>query len=233
MPRTAPATLAAFVLLLPALASCTSTGGDDAIAIEATDSECDVATTTVAAGGTSFKIKNSGSKVTEVYVYGRDGDEFSKVVTEQENIGPGTSRTMSVDLAPGDYEIACKPGQTGDGIRTAIEVTGEAASGHETGEAAYDRELEFTTDGTSLTGGAATAGEGEKIEFKLANNADAARTFEIKDPSGSVAGEVADIEPGEEGELVVELDATGEWQVIVEGSGVDDLVQILTVSAAS
>lgn len=232
MPRIAPAALAAFVLLLPALAGCTSTGSGDAIAIEATDSECDVATTTLAAGDTSFKIKNSGSKVTEVYVYGRDGAEFSKVITEQENIGPGTSRTMSVDLAPGDYEIACKPGQTGDGIRTAIEVTGEA-SGDETAEAAYDRELEYSTDGTSLTGGAATASEGEKIEFKLENNADAARTFEIKDPSGSVAGEVEGIEPGEDGELVVELDAAGKWQVIVEGSGVDDVVQILTVSAAS
>jgi hypothetical protein len=226
-----PAVLAATVLVLPGLTGCTSTGGGDAIAIEATDSECKVATTSLPAGDISFKIKNNGSKVTEVYVYGRDGSEFSKVVTEQENIGPGTSRMMSADLAPGEYEIACKPGQTGDGIRTAIEVTGEAASGSGSTATAYDRELEFSTDGTSLEGGASTATEGEKIEFKLENNADAERTLEIKDPSGSVVGEAEGIEPGETRALVVELDATGAWQVIVEGSGVDDLVQELTVSA--
>lgn len=232
MPRLVPAALTVTVLLLPGLTACTSTGGGDAIAIEATDSECNVATTTFMAGDISFKIKNSGSKVTEVYVYGRDGTDFSKVMTEQENIGPGTSRTMSVDLGAGEYEIACKPGQTGDGIRTAIEVTGDASAGGGTAAIGYDRELEFSTDGTALTGGAATATQGERIEFKLENNADGPRTLEIKDPSGTVAGEAEDIAAGADGELVVELDAAGKWQVVVEGSGVEDLVQELTVSTS-
>jgi iron uptake system component EfeO len=44
------------------------------------------------------------------------------VMTEKENIGPGTSATVAVDLAAGAYEVACKPGMTGDGIRTALTV---------------------------------------------------------------------------------------------------------------
>ena len=51
------------------------------------------------------------------------------VVAEVENIGPGTSRDMTADLAPGTYEIACKPGQTGDGIRAQLTVTGGAECG--------------------------------------------------------------------------------------------------------
>ncbi len=46
----------------------------------------------------TFEVTNKGSKVTEVYVYGEQGGEFTKVISEVENIGPGTSRDMSVDL---------------------------------------------------------------------------------------------------------------------------------------
>ena len=36
---------------------------------------------------------------------------------------------MDVDLAAGTYEVACKPGQTGDGIRQKITVTGASGGG--------------------------------------------------------------------------------------------------------
>ena len=61
-----------------------------AIALTATDSACEVARTDLAAGNTTFAISNEGNKVTEVYVYAQSGEEFSRVVTEKENIGPGT-----------------------------------------------------------------------------------------------------------------------------------------------
>jgi iron uptake system component EfeO len=112
--RTVPSALLAF-----ALAACSGGASGSAVAITATDTECRVARTGLDAGDTTFRVTNDGKDVTEVYVYA-PGD---KVVTEKENIGPGTSATFSVDLAAGDYEIACKPGQKGDGIRTAIHVT--------------------------------------------------------------------------------------------------------------
>lgn len=62
-------------------------------------------------------------EVTEFYVYA-EGD---RIMQEVENIGPGLTRELRVELPAGDYEGACKPGMIGDGIRTAISVTGEAA----------------------------------------------------------------------------------------------------------
>ncbi|MGQ7296361.1 iron uptake system protein EfeO [Quadrisphaera sp. KR29] len=98
-------------------ASGAAAGGP--VAISATDSACEVATTDLPGGVTTFSITNGGSQVTEVYVY--DGD---RIVTEKENIGPGTSYDLTVDLTEGEYQVACKPGMVGEGIRQAIAVTG-------------------------------------------------------------------------------------------------------------
>jgi iron uptake system component EfeO len=102
------------------LAACSSddTGGET-IAITSGNSDCTVAQTTLAAGKHRFEVQNTGDKATEVYVYA-PGD---KVVSEKENIGPGTRATFSVTLAAGQYDIACKPGQTGSGIRQPLTVS--------------------------------------------------------------------------------------------------------------
>jgi iron uptake system component EfeO len=230
MPR--PATALVLPTLLTALVACSSDAASgDGVAVQAGDSSCTVADTELDAGSTTFAVKNTGNRVTEVYVYGQEGDEFSKVVSEVENIGPGTSRDMTVKLVAGTYEIACKPGQTGDGIRTRIVVGGgSSASADATAEAKYDREIELSTDGNTISGLTSGATKGEKIEFKLENNADGERTLEIKKPSGAVAGEAEDIEPGAEGEVIIELDVAGTWQVIVEGTGLADVVAELAVS---
>jgi uncharacterized cupredoxin-like copper-binding protein len=149
------------------------------------------------------------------------------VVSEVENIGPGTSRDMDVDLSAGTYEVACKPGQKGDGIRQQITVTG-ASAGSDASTSTYDRELELSVDDSGLTGlDPATAHQGEKIEFKLENETDGSRTFELKDPAGKVATEF-DVPAGKQGEAVVELADTGAWAVIIEG-GAADIEQTLTV----
>ena len=217
-----------------ALTACSSSGsgGGSDIAVKAGNDSCDVAKTSFDAGKVTFAVKNTGSKVTEVYVYGRNGDEFNKVISEVENIGPGTSRDMTVTLNAGTYEIACKPGQTGTGIRTRITVTGGDAApsaSKSSEEAMFDREIELHTDGSAITGLSGGATKGEKIEFKLENGADGPRTLEIKKPSGAVAGEV-DIEKGAEGELIVELSDAGTWKIIVEGAGKPDLTADLVVS---
>ncbi len=97
---------------------CSSDNGE-AVAITASDTACDVAKTTLAKGSHTFEVENAGKVVTEVYVYA-PGD---KVVTEKENIGPGTKAKFTVKLDPGSYEIACKPGQKGNGIRQPLTVT--------------------------------------------------------------------------------------------------------------
>ena len=162
-----------------------------------------------------------GSSATSVAVASSDDS------CEVENIGPGTSRNLEVDLSEGSYEVACKPGQTGDGIRTEITVTGGGGAGASEDEG-YDREVELSTDGATLTGLVDDAATGERIEFKLTNDADAVRTLELKDPDGAVVSEI-EVEPGTTGETVVELATAGTWQVVVEGEGVEDLVGSLPV----
>jgi iron uptake system component EfeO len=108
-------------LSLTACADDPKQSGD--LTVDATDSACKVSITDLKAGPSTFKVTNKGSKVTEFYVYA-EGD---RIMGEVENIGPGLSRNLVVDLPKGTYEGACKPGMVGDGIRQKITVTGEAA----------------------------------------------------------------------------------------------------------
>jgi len=103
-----------------ALAACTSSSGSGgpAVAVTATDTECRVATTNLTPGTHAFEVKNVGSQVTEVYVFA-PGD---KIVSEKEDIGPGTTARFSAKLAAGAYQLACKPGQKGNGIRQTLTV---------------------------------------------------------------------------------------------------------------
>ncbi|WP_448626177.1 iron uptake system protein EfeO [Geodermatophilus sp. URMC 64] len=109
-------------------AACGSSDGDDApadaaaVAVTAGDDTCDVAADELPAGTHTFTVTNTGSKITEFYVFG-EGD---RVVGEVENIAPGVARELRVELTAGSYETACKPGMVGDGIRSALTVTGES-----------------------------------------------------------------------------------------------------------
>jgi len=113
-----------------ALAGCTSTaptsggaGGGGPIAVNAADTSCEVGTKEAPAGTISFAVNNTGTKVTEFYLYGA-GD---RIMGEAENIGPGLTRQMIVEVPDGGtYTTACKPGMVGDGIRNPFTVTGQA-----------------------------------------------------------------------------------------------------------
>jgi iron uptake system component EfeO len=98
-----------------------------AIAVNATDSTCEVARRELTAGTITFDITNKGTQVTEVYVYA-PGD---RIVTERENITPGSKTSLVVELKAGKYQIACKPGMKGNGIRQDITVSGTAAQKHD------------------------------------------------------------------------------------------------------
>ena len=117
-----------------ALAGCTSTvppaappgGGaaDGPITVRAADTSCQVSTGEAPAGKITFQVTNSGTKVTEFYLYGT-GD---RILGEVENIGPGLSRQLIVEVPDGGtYTTACKPGMVGDGIRAPFTVLGSAA----------------------------------------------------------------------------------------------------------
>ncbi|MDT7571436.1 MAG: iron uptake system component EfeO [Actinomycetota bacterium] len=201
--------------LIALLAACGSSGdsggSSEQIAVAAGDTTCDVAKTSLSAGKVTFDVKNEGKDVTEVYVYakGDDGD-FDKVVGEVENIAPSTSRDFPVTLAGGEYEVACKPGQKGDGIRTKLTVSGDAGEAEEDGK--YDREVEVQAKEYAFAGmDGFTAKVGEKIEFKLENKGTMQHEFEILGPDGKDVGEVGPTDAGADGEVVIEFKAAGTY----------------------
>jgi iron uptake system component EfeO len=116
------------VAALTAVTGCTekgSSGGSDrVIDVTATDSKCEVSKKEFPAGHVELAIENKGSKVTEVYILFPD----DRIVTERENIGPGTKQKVTAEVKAGTYTIACKPGMKGDGIRQEVKATGGTAA---------------------------------------------------------------------------------------------------------
>ncbi|UFR04828.1 EfeM/EfeO family lipoprotein [Streptomyces sp. Go40/10] len=116
-------TAAATAAALTALSACTAKSdakGGDAIQVTAADSKCDTSSTSVPAGQVTLKIENKGSKATEVEILFPD----DRIVSEKENIGPGTKYTLTAEVKAGSYEIACRPGMKGHGVRQKLTVTG-------------------------------------------------------------------------------------------------------------
>lgn len=116
-------TAAATVAALTAVTGCAEKSdakGDGAVQVVAKDDSCEVSKTSIPAGHVELAVENKGSKVTEVYVLFPD----DRIVTERENIGPGTRARITAEIKAGTYEIACKPGMKGKGIRQTVEVTG-------------------------------------------------------------------------------------------------------------
>ncbi|SCK18976.1 iron uptake system protein EfeO [Streptomyces sp. WMMB 322] len=124
--RTLIAGAAVPLLAAAALTGCaekSKAGGHGGVRVTADDSACKVSDDTFPAGHLKLHVENKGSKVTEVYVYA-PGD---RIVTERENIGPGTKAEITTEVEPGKYEIACKPGMKGDGIRQKVTAGGKGA----------------------------------------------------------------------------------------------------------
>ena len=212
--RTAPTLrLLAAGLLTAGLAGCSGSATSDEeagagpVAVTAADAACEVADTELDAGVATFAVKNEGTKVTEFYVYA-EGD---RIMGEVENIGPGLTRELRVELAAGRYQTACKPGMLGKGIRGPLMVTGEAVKAVDT-----DTGLkQATTDYSRYVASQSTALVEKTTEFVAAVKAGqidrakalfpVARTYwERIEPVAEIFGDLdpqidgreADLEPG-------------------------------------
>jgi len=113
-------------------------GENPALTVDSSADGCSVSTAQAPAGTTSFSITNTGDQVTEFYLLGDDG---LRVVGEAENIGPGLTRDLVVQLDEGSYFTACKPGMTGDGIGKATFTVTASESG-----AVVNAELDIQVD---------------------------------------------------------------------------------------
>jgi iron uptake system component EfeO len=212
-----PALLTAVVLAALTTAACAAKddGGAsetaDTITVASTDDACDVGATELPAGTHQFEVTNSGSKVTEFYVYG-EGD---RVMAEVENIAPGLSRELLAELPAGEYEAVCKPGMVGDGIRNPLTVTGEATQLSDDESLAqagtdYQRYIQSQTgallEQTTAFVDAVKAGdiEGAKALYPVA------RTYwERIEPVAEVFGDLDPLIDGREGDQEEGQDFTG------------------------
>ncbi len=204
-----------------ALASCASDGGGGGggegaaaaggpIAVEAKDDACGVERGEADAGTITFEVSNKGSRVTEFYLYA-EGD---RIMGEVENITPGLTRRLIVEVADGGkYYTSCRPGMTGDGIRADFTVKGGAARQADTntklGEATrgYQRYVGSQAD-TLLTKTAefVTAVKGGKVDEAKALFPIARTYWERIEPVAESFGDLdpridareADLEPGQE-----------------------------------
>ena len=128
--------MATLVGAVAVLTSCTEKADSGAandgnepskLTVMATDDACTMSSDDAPSGTLTFAVTNKGSKVNEFYLFADDG---VRVVGEVENIGPGITRNLVVRIKPGTYIAACKPGMTGDGMRSDFTVTdsGEAVA---------------------------------------------------------------------------------------------------------
>jgi len=217
--KTTIATFGVLTIAAASLAACASSdsAGSGALTVKAADSSCKISTTKLDAGPSTFKVTNSGSKVTEFYVYA-EGD---RILGEVENIGPGLSRNLIVDLPKGTYEGACKPGMVGDGIRETLTVTGEAAKklsdSEELSAAAdsYERYVKSQTDALiDKTTEFVTAVKAGKVDEAKALFPIARTYWERIEPVAEKFGDLDPITDGREPDAIAEgVDFTG-WHRI-------------------
>jgi uncharacterized cupredoxin-like copper-binding protein len=194
--------------------ACSSKASAQTVTIVSTNTECRVSDTALKAGKTTFTLENKGSKFTEAYVYGK-GD---RVITERENVGPGTKATFSATLPAGEYEAACKPGQLGNGIRQKIQVTGKLKSAGPV--KLVSRTIAVTAKDYSFEGlEGFNPKAGETVEFALRNEGAKDHEFEVLGPDGKALGEVGPTHPAADGKVTLTLAKPGAYSYVC---GIED-----------
>jgi uncharacterized cupredoxin-like copper-binding protein len=110
----------------PAADTGTPSAGGQTVNVSETEYTLDPSDPTVQAGTVSFKATNDGSVDHNLEVEGPEGE-----VELEQNIAPGESGTLTVDLSkPGRYEFYCPVGDHRHrGMEGEITVTGGGGSG--------------------------------------------------------------------------------------------------------
>ncbi|NRD27141.1 iron uptake system protein EfeO [Frigoribacterium sp. VKM Ac-2836] len=205
-------------VLALALTGCVANapaGGSAAttVTVDGSDDSCTVSTTSVPSGPITFTMTNTGSDNSEFELLAEDG---LRIVSEKENIGPGTSGSMTVSVPAGDYYTACVPGLVGEGVRASFTVTDSGTAVEATGsekeqiDAAATAYVAYVKDQTGqlVTAtdeflAAYTAGDDEKARALYpAARAHYERIEPVAESFGDLDPKIdfreADVEPGTE-----------------------------------
>ena len=100
-------------------------GASQEITVTLTDDACKLSSASFPSGVVTFTITNSGSAPNELEILTEDK---LQIVSEQENIGPGTTTKLTTSLKEGTCYAACKPNMVGElkGV-TELKITKGAA----------------------------------------------------------------------------------------------------------
>jgi uncharacterized cupredoxin-like copper-binding protein len=217
MVRRAPGALGTVTTLVAVatLAACASSGGGTPVAVTGTDSACTAAPATAPAGTVTFTFTNQASQVSELYVLRPDGS----TVAEVENVTAGVPRKLTADLAEGPYVLACKPGQSGDGIRGNFTVT-KGSGGQSAGStAAPSASADIQAVNYSYQGVPASLPAGATVRLTLHNEGTVEHELEVLAPDGTSLGEVGPTKPGASGSVTVTLGPAGTYRFVCGISG--------------
>jgi iron uptake system component EfeO len=114
--------VASALLLIPVLSACSSSAASVAtVTVKAGSGTCDVAPASVPKGTITVSATYSGEGTGEVYLYAKDGDAFTKILGEVEDL-TSAAKTFTAEVAPGTYEVKCEGG--GQEKRVPLTVTG-------------------------------------------------------------------------------------------------------------
>lgn len=125
----------AVALILAACASSTPTGPTTAVVATINDDAISLDQTTVPAGRVAFGVTNEGNDVHEFEIFAGALEDVSEsnnvavtsaleLVDEVEDLVPGMTLTLDVDLDPGDYVIMSNyPGEFARGLAVQLTVT--------------------------------------------------------------------------------------------------------------
>jgi len=134
-------TLRALILLflVAATASCAATtSGEEAVKVALADFSLSLDRSTAPAGPLDFVVANRGPSVHEIEVFSGAGEGTVlpiaasvadttglDLVDEVEDILPGSTATLTLDLSPGTYLVICNlPGHYEHGMWGYLTVTG-------------------------------------------------------------------------------------------------------------
>ena len=128
------------VLALTALvaigAACTSTGGEGDVEVSLRDDAVTLSPASADVGSVTFAATNDGSVTHEIEVFSGDVDPSTlpiennvastdglQLIDEIEDITPGSSADLTIDLETGAYVVMCNlPGHFEQGMYASLEV---------------------------------------------------------------------------------------------------------------
>ena len=126
-------------------ASAGASTGSTEVTVTITDDGLELSTTSFPSGVVTFTMTNNGTVANEFEIL---TENKLQIVSEQENIGPGTTASLTTALSEGTYYAACKPNMVGE-LKGVTELTITKGAAVEVSEDVAELEKQAVTNYTA------------------------------------------------------------------------------------